>query len=387
MPQPSPEPPVARRLRLVRRRIAAATLATFVAAWLAVAALGKGGSTSTAATSRVADDGHLEPERRRHELRAGQRRVAGRRLRAAAGRRRTQAATARADGDDSGPSQSSGPGRPRHHLAVMSEHARTVEVFGGRVALLGAGREAPLALAVAEALLRRMHAALTRFDPRSELCRLNDDSRPTVPASALVRRLAAAVPYAGALSGGLVDATVEPTFAPERTAPTGDPRPATPDPQRRWAQVSVDAEAVSRPPGVALDSGGLGKGLAADLVADRLRGLPSFAIECLGDVRAGGAERALRIASPWSDEILAELPLTDGAAATSGVTRRGWHLIDPSTGRPARTGIVQATALAPTALEAEVRAKAALLAGPAAARDHLPHGGLLVLDDGEVVSV
>jgi FAD:protein FMN transferase len=269
----------------------------------------------------------------------------------------------------------------------VREHARTVEVFGGRVALLGAGRDAPLALAVAEALLRRMHAALTRFDPRSELCRLNDDARPTVPASALVRRLAAAVPYAGALSGGLVDATVEPTFAPERTAPTGDPRPATPDPQRRWAQVSVDGAAVSRPPGVALDSGGLGKGLAADLVADRLRALPSYAVECMGDIRAGGAERTLRIASPWGDEILAELLLTDGAAATSGVTRRGWHLIDPSTGRPARTGIVQATALAPTALEAEVRAKAALLSGPATARDHLPHGGLLVLDDGEVVSV
>jgi thiamine biosynthesis lipoprotein len=269
----------------------------------------------------------------------------------------------------------------------MKEHARTVEVFGGRVALLGAGRHAPLALAVAEALLRRMHAALTRFDPHSELCRLNGDARPTVPASAVVRRLAAAVPYAGALSGGLVDATIAPTFAPERTLPPGDPQPATPDSQRRWAQVSVEGAAVSRPPGVALDSGGLGKGLAADLVADRLRGLPSYAVECMGDVRAGGVERTLRIASPWSEEILSELPLTEGAAATSGVTRRGWHLIDPSTGRPARTGIVQATALAPTALEAEVRAKAALLSGPAAAREHLPHGGLLVLDDGEVVTV
>lgn len=51
MPQSPPESPVARRLRVVRRRIAAATLATFVAAWLAVAALGKGGSTSSAATS------------------------------------------------------------------------------------------------------------------------------------------------------------------------------------------------------------------------------------------------------------------------------------------------------------------------------------------------
>jgi FAD:protein FMN transferase len=269
----------------------------------------------------------------------------------------------------------------------MREHERTVEVFGGRVGLRAAGREAPLALAVAEALLKRMHAVLTRFDPASELCRLNADPRPRVPASVLVRRLAAAIPYAGGLSGGLVDATIAPRLEPDRPAPDGDPRPATPDPRRNWASVSADATTVARPPGVALDSGGLAKGLAADLIADRMRDLPAFAVECLGDVRARGPERTLRIASPWDETILAELPLTDGAAATSGVTRRGWHLIDPGSGLPASTGIVQATALAPTALEAEVRAKAALLAGPDAAREHLPHGGLLVLADGDVITV
>jgi thiamine biosynthesis lipoprotein len=269
----------------------------------------------------------------------------------------------------------------------MREHERTVEVFGGRVGLRAAGREAPLALAVAEALLRRMHAVLTRFDPQSELCQLNADPRPRVPASVLVRRLAAAIPYAGALSGGLVDATIAPRLEPEGPEPDGDPRPATPDPRQPWASVGVDATSVSRPPGVALDSGGLAKGLAADLIADRMRGLPAFAVECMGDVRVGGTLRTLKIASPFDESILVELPLRDGAAATSGVTRRGWHLIDPGSGRPASTGIVQATALAPTALEAEVRAKAALLAGPGAARDHLPHGGLLVLAEGDVIPV
>jgi thiamine biosynthesis lipoprotein len=271
----------------------------------------------------------------------------------------------------------------------MREHERTVEVFGGRVGLRAAGREAPLALAVAEALLCRMHVVLTRFEPTSELCRLNADPRPRVPASVLVRRLATAIPYAGELSGGLVDATIDPRLEPsDRTEPAEEPRPATPDPRRRWASVTVDDEAVSRPPGVAFVSGGLAKGLAADLIADRMRDLPSFAVECMGDVRAGGAERTLRIASPWDDEeILAELPLRDGAAATSGVTRRGWHLIDPGSGQPARTGIVQATALAPRALEAEVRAKAALLSGPNGAREHLPHGGVLVLANGEVISI
>ena len=61
----------------------------------------------------------------------------------------------------------------------------------------------------------------------------------------------------------------------------------------------------------------------------------------------------------------------------------GWRAsVDPSTGRPAYTGIVQATALAPTAADAEVRAKAALLTGGDHAPLWLAHGGVLVFDDG-----
>ena len=61
------------------------------------------------------------------------------------------------------------------------------------------------------------------------------------------------------------------------------------------------------------------------------------------------------------------------------------HLLDPATGAPAWTGLVGATALSPTAVEAEVRAKAALLSGPHGARAWLArHGGLVVHDDGRV---
>ncbi|HEV3056330.1 MAG TPA: FAD:protein FMN transferase, partial [Solirubrobacteraceae bacterium] len=63
------------------------------------------------------------------------------------------------------------------------------------------------------------------------------------------------------------------------------------------------------------------------------------------------------------------------------------HLLNPATGRPAFTGVVQVTALAPTATEAETRSKAALLSGPAGAAQWLPHGGVVVLDDGSHVSV
>jgi hypothetical protein len=49
LPMQRPTSPTSQRLRTLRRRVAAGALATFVAAWLAVPALGKGGSSSAAA--------------------------------------------------------------------------------------------------------------------------------------------------------------------------------------------------------------------------------------------------------------------------------------------------------------------------------------------------
>ena len=83
-----------------------------------------------------------------------------------------------------------------------------------------------------------------------------------------------------------------------------------------------------------------------------------------------------------------------GAVATSGLRTRIWgtdegfahHLIDPARGTPAWTGVIQATALAPTALEAETLAKIALLRGRRAGREMLAQrGGALILDDGRVL--
>lgn len=266
-------------------------------------------------------------------------------------------------------------------------------------------------IAIARERLLDAHRRLTRFDPDSELCRLNRDPRAEVPASPLLRRLAQAVGEAGELSGGLVDATVidsleragyresmEPGAsksrlkAPNRSAPC---RPAGPDLGARWRLVHVDEEAqtIVRPPGLRIDSGGIAKGLLADLVGQTLADQPDYAVDCCGDVRIGGGGRLrrVRIGDPFGDEPLGELTIADGGVATSGTARRTWigadghrahHLIDPASGRPASTGIVQATALAPSALLAEIYAKAALLSGPDEAPRWLPHGGALVYEEG-----
>ena len=48
-------------------------------------------------------------------------------------------------------------------------------------------------------------------------------------------------------------------------------RPARPHPRSRWRDIEVDIEArtVTRPQGIRIDTGGVGKGLAADLASAR----------------------------------------------------------------------------------------------------------------------
>jgi thiamine biosynthesis lipoprotein len=299
---------------------------------------------------------------------------------------------------------------------VSGEARIEFDCFGGRVEVRAAGPGARAALEAARARLLDAHRRLSRFDPGSELSRLNRDPQRAVPASPLLRRLALAVHQAGALSGRLVDGTllreieragyaasIDAAPLPWSEAPAAPPvtSPAGPSERADWAAVAID-EAVGtviRPPGVKIDGGGLAKGLLADLVGADLARFRSFAVECCGDLRLGGTggrERAILVSDPCGGEPLEELRLRQGAVATSGTSRRSWlgpdgrpahQIIDPRSGRPAFTGVVQATAVGPTALHAEVYAKAALLAGPAAGVEWLPHGGVLVLDDGSVETV
>ncbi len=308
---------------------------------------------------------------------------------------------------------------------MRSEHHRQFDLFGSTVAVhLGDPPDGPgrpstgFAALEAEASLRRIHAQLTRFDPDSELSRLNRDSSNCVEVSPMVAELLAAVVEVGELTGGLVDAThvralerwgyassrvglarvdlakalgAIPTRAAAKPAASAD-----------WAKIEVDRTAgrVRRPPGVQIDSGGIAKGLAADLLARRFAGFTTYAIDCGGDLRIGGrlgSARRVTIRHPLRPtEDAAEFDLAEGAVATSGLLTRIWrhgegyahHLIDPSTQKPAWTGVIQATAIAPTGVEAEARAKAAVLTGPDQGSSWLDRfGGFLVTDDGAVKSI
>jgi thiamine biosynthesis lipoprotein len=287
---------------------------------------------------------------------------------------------------------------------MPSRREQSVEFpcFGATVALRASGNAeiVRLGLRRAQEIAEEVHRRLTRFDPSSELCRLNADPRELVPAGPILRRFAEAVAWAGNVSGGLVDATclpaVEAAGYREHWTPATGTGGWTPGPpaawQPAWAAVAVEGDAVRRPPGTRCDSGGLGKGLAADLMAAALQACGAWVVDCGGDLRIGGLQglqRPVDIAGPDGDgAAIHRLHVARGAVATSGITRRAWagghHLIDPRSGRPADTGIVQVTALARTGLQAEVRAKTALLAGPEGIAEVLHSGGAYVTDDGAV---
>lgn len=258
---------------------------------------------------------------------------------------------------------------------------------------------------------------LSRFTPDSELCELNRAAGKAVPASPLLRAAVGAAVWAAERSGGLVDSTLvqalertgyahslqgaAPASLREALAAAPARRPARPRRDGWWRAVVVDEETgtVGRPPGLMFDTGGIGKGLCADAVALRLGGYTRFVVDCGGDIAMGGlgAEfepHEIAVEHPLTRAVIGMVRISRGGIATSGLNVRVWenadgtfahHLLDPSTGQPAWTGLIGATAIGDSALEAETLSKMALLMGAAGAREVLArHGGLVVHDDGEV---
>ena len=142
--------------------------------------------------------------------------------------------------------------------------------------------------------------------------------------------------------------------------------------------IEISDDIVRIPQGTGFDPGGIGKGLAADIVAEELRaaGAERACVNLGGDVRVCGATSpgdawTVAVDHPWCVDPITRLGIANGAAATSTTLRRQWlvngevrhHLIDPATGQPSTSDLTFVTVVAGYAWAAEVLAKAALLMG------------------------
>jgi thiamine biosynthesis lipoprotein len=269
-------------------------------------------------------------------------------------------------------------------LAEARFHAMGTEahviVIGGDGAHLERARE----------LVADLESRWSRFLPDSELSRLNVAAGTPVIVAPITFELIRRAVDGWRLTAGRFDPTILPELVAagydrtfDRVARDGQARVAPSAPPPGCANIGLDpvTQAVTLPPGVALDLGGIGKGFAADVVTAELlqAGAAGVCVNIGGDVRVRGDAPS---DGGWIVEVASEpgverrhpdlrLGVADGAVATTSSRRRVWrragdrlhHVIDPATGRPLDHPPTSATVVAADGWRAETLTKAVFMAG------------------------
>jgi len=249
--------------------------------------------------------------------------------------------------------------------------------------------------AYAKSRLEELERRWSRFLPASDISRLNRAPGAFVIVSADTLYLLATMKNAWRVSGGRYDPTLLSAInaAGYSASYDGSGRASSTAGARRSdrtiADVALDpaTSSVVVPAGVGIDPGGIGKGLAADLVVTELLqgGTAGALVSVGGDLAAAGTAPSpegwnVAIEDPFdaSREHL-RLTLEAGGIATSSTLTRSWttdgsrrhHVIDPATQACATTDLAAVTVIARAGWEAEAHATAALLSGSETALDYL----------------
>jgi FAD:protein FMN transferase len=263
--------------------------------------------------------------------------------------------------------------------------------------------ESTAALRAVETEFHRLDSLLSRFRADSELSVLNRYGALLVGPELLdIVEFALA---ARSQTGGRFDPTVHDAVVAagyDRTfeslpADTDDSAPPVGAPCGGGVTVDRGQCLIEIEPGFRLDLGGIAKGYAVDRACDLLCTVGPCCVNAGGDLAVRGSLHG----GPWPVGVdtptgTITLALSHGAMATSGRDRRRWrrggeerhHIIDPSTGRSAETGLLNVTVVAGTAVAAEIQAKSLFLAGEWEAireADELGMPCLLVTSDGRTV--
>lgn len=261
-----------------------------------------------------------------------------------------------------------------------------------------------------EGLFSEWEEIFSRFRAQSELSRVNRQAGQSVTVSPLFAEVLTLALAAAESTGGLFDPTLLVQLSQLGYDRSFERLPrhiaAPPGPivcGGAWSAVQCDRMAcqVTVPTGVALDFGGLVKGLAVDRALQLLQGagVEAALVDAGGDLGVYGRPPhdtawPLSVAGRTHERIVS---LHQGCMATSGRAHRHWqqdgvarhHLLDPRTGLPACSDVWSVTAVAERCVQAEVAAKVAFILGPEEGRGFLEAhhiAGLILREDGGAVA-
>jgi thiamine biosynthesis lipoprotein len=278
--------------------------------------------------------------------------------------------------------------------------------MGTTISILAQEEVAEAARDATRWLFAEWEAILSRFRSDSELSRLNARAGEWVAVSSLLFTVTATALDAAQATNGVFDPTLlrqlvslgyDRTFSalPPIAPPLSEPILAG----GGWRGVQLDRgeRRIFLPEGVALDYGGIAKGMAADAAVVRLRemGIASGCVNAGGDLATFGTPHD---GDGWPIGVQGiratrMVTLRRGALATSGIANRHWrqgalvrrHILDPRTGMPVETGLWSVTVAAERCAQAEAAAKAAFILGPregARFLDERNLAGLFAHEDG-----
>jgi FAD:protein FMN transferase len=273
-------------------------------------------------------------------------------------------------------------------------HADVWRAMGCSVDVIVVGGP-PRLLDLARSSIDHLERRWSRFLPDSDISRLNHAAGSTLHLDPSTVVLLRAMLDGWRATAGAFDPTMlAPLVGLGYAASWQDPANVTSIPEGALWHCDLDDLAIDQglnmaasPRGMCLDAGGIGKGLAADLVVGQLidAGALGASVSIGGDVAARGRAPQpdgwlIGIADPMipgdTDIEIGQLMIVEGGVATSGTLRRRWqaddgesvhHLLDPATGRPALQlkEIVAVTVIAGSAAWAEVWTKAVMVRGAA----------------------
>ena len=175
--------------------------------------------------------------------------------------------------------------------------------MGTTVTIEAPGAE-PAAVDRAFEWFRTVEQVCTRFDPRSELCRLTAHPARAVTVSPLLFEAVLFAIHIADVTAGAFDPTLGATLQQRgfnREHRTGATVPLMVEPVGgvSYRDVAIDPKhhtiTLRRP--LLLDLGAVAKGLAIDLAARELQPCASYAIDAGGDLYLGGLNREQQ---PWS---------------------------------------------------------------------------------------
>ena len=218
--------------------------------------------------------------------------------------------------------------------------------------------------------IRRLEGLLSVTDPGSEIYQVNHGG--AVSLSEPVRELLEKALELCRETGGALDVTVYPAVRAwgfttgEYRVPEEAELSALVE-RVDYGRVSLDGDRLALPEGVELDLGSVGKGWTGDRLTALFReaGVSSAIMELGGNVQALGTKPD---GAPWRVAVQAPgggyagvLEIADKAVVTSGGYQRYFeqdgetyiHIIDPATGRPARTGLASVTIVADSGLRGD----------------------------------